>query len=90
MPTEISLFQWVIPVILVACVAAYFVFEYPRREAFRALARRYGFTYRSSSASLPRQFNFLNALCQGDVRRAFNILEGTYEGRRMNGTFWKR
>ncbi|HNR36846.1 MAG TPA: hypothetical protein PKO36_16850 [Candidatus Hydrogenedentes bacterium] len=76
-----SLIPWAIFATAALGVVVYLVYERRRSEAFRVLARQYGFAYRRRSGSLPRQFDFMNVLRQGEDRQAVNILEGIYEGR---------
>jgi len=77
-----------IPIVLIGMVAALIIMavvlrERARRQAFMDLARQYGFKYHRKSCGIPRQFAFLNALCQGHTRYASNILEGIYKERQI-------
>lgn len=67
--------------ILVVSVALWH--ERRRRQAFMALAKRFGFKYHRKSRGIPKQFHFLDKLCQGHSRYAFNILEGNYKKRQI-------
>jgi hypothetical protein len=69
--------------LLVAFGYFYWKKEQERREKFRAWARTNQWTFRHErSKSLAREFMFLDRLCQGHSRYAFNILEGEWEGRK--------
>ena len=54
--------------------------EKKRREAFQALAAQLGFRYTQRDDGIADRYRFLDKLCQGSSRYAFNILEGDYEG----------
>ncbi len=54
--------------------------EKKRREAFQRLALQLGLKYVREDSSIPRKYSFLDALCRGESRRAFNVLRGNYNG----------
>jgi hypothetical protein len=69
----------IIAVIAAGCYLAW-LYEQKRRDAFRALAQKLGLKYRDRDGTMDEQYGFLNRLCAGKQRYAFNILEGEYKG----------
>ena len=75
-----------VPFLLIGLFVALFIVlailghlqEKKRRQAFLALARRLGLRYRDRDKTMDDRYHFLNPLCQGENRYAFNILEGKY------------
>lgn len=76
-------FGWVFWVIALAVVGAVayisYLIEKRRREAFMAMAKRLGLRYTAKNHNLASKFGFLDKLCEGSNRYAFNILDGTYK-----------
>ena len=71
----------ILVVILVVVVAA--VAARQRRNAFMELAKQHGWRYHRRSRGIPKQFVFLDTICQGHSRYASNILDGEYQGRQI-------
>lgn len=80
--TGIALFS-VIFLLAVLVGTLMYLGEQRRSAAFRAMAKRYGLKYHKKSRGIPKQFEFLDKLCQGHSRYAFNILDGIYQGRQV-------
>lgn len=53
--------------------------EKKRREAFAALAAQLGLHYIAKDFSIASRYSFLDTLCRGDNRYAFNILTGPFQ-----------
>ncbi len=51
-----------------------------RREAFQALAKKFGMRYHRKDRGIASRYSFLKKLDQGSNRYAENILEGQYRG----------
>jgi hypothetical protein len=64
----------------VALVIIGYRLEKKRREAFQSLAARLGMTYTARDSTIASQYRFLDALCRGENRYAYNVLSGTFEG----------
>ena len=75
------------PLIIVGFIALFIVLAYfghlaakKRRQAMLALAARLGLRFDpSEDRSIAKRYRFLNQLCQGDNRYAFNVLSGKYK-----------
>ena len=67
-------------IIALAFAAVSWYGERHRRDALLTLAANLGLQYRRRDESVARRYRFLDRLCRGENRYAFNILEGIYRG----------
>lgn len=68
-------------VLVIALIVGAWLYERKRRQEFQALADRLGLSYRRKDPYIAQRFQFLDRLCRGSDRYAFNILEGERQDR---------
>ena len=83
MPALILIAILGVAALAIAMVVSHYKRERERREAFFQIGLDLGLTYHAKDRAIPKAYQFLDALRQGSNRYAFNILEGTYQGRRV-------
>ncbi len=78
-----EIFWFIFPIfILIGIVGSIFgaIAAKKRREDMAALAGRLGLNFdQSRDADIARRYRFLNKLCAGDDRYAFNVISGKYK-----------